>query len=959
MSKYFLSAALSFIICHLSFSPVGAQTSVAGLFPLENSGRVIYNFNEGWHFCLGDAENAHSIGFDDSRWPVVCAPHTVQLVPAEASGGRNYQGVYWYRKHFVVPIDMHDKEVIVHFEAIMGKQEIFVNGQLVTTNEGGYLPVIVNLSELGVHAGDSCLIAVKADNSDDKSYPPGKKQAQLDFAYHGGMYRDVWLIGRSNVHITDPLENCHGLTRFDTEDEDKGLGLIRFDMEGGDKGHVPGGGVFLHYDNISEKSADVFIDVEVRPSLNPSLQGRGAITCEVEAKIKDAEGKLEKSLKQKLSLEEGQYKTARLHTTIKKPHLWSPEDPYLYTVELKVTSPLPHREGLGVGLDGGIVRMGIRKAEFRGKDGFWLNGKPYHQLVGANRHQDFAYVGNAVPNSQQWRDAKRLKDAGFTIVRAAHYPQDPAFMDACDELGLFVIVPTPGWQYWNKAEGWAEKVHDNTRRIIRRDRNHPCVLMWEPILNETRYPKDFALKALQITREEFPYPGRPVAAADMNSEGVKDNYDVLYDWADNIKANAPPSSPGGDTIDLKSNEAPSGAVGGASCIFTREWGEYVDDWYAHNAINRACRAWGEHAQLTQALSLVDTYGMMFRGQRQFIGGCQWHPFDHQRGYHPDAYFGGLYDAFRQKKYAFEAIRLQSNQPPLPWEGGGGGSAGSVFIAHEMTQSSPQDVTVFSNCDSVRLIALNGWKTATLPVVHDPQGIPNAPVVFKGFWDFWQARSLSYTQRRWQDVKLVAEGIVGGEVVCREEKMPARRSTKLRLYADEMGKKLVADGSDFIVVVAEVTDDEGHVRRQAREHVTFIVEGEGTIIGNGLHRTSSGSGLQQTFSGNGQQLTDIMANPRVVEWGSAPILVRSTHHAGKIRIIARPAFEGIHTPTADTLTIESIPASFPECYDTTKDDSLPMQGVIMRGASGGAASEAERRRLLEEVERQQQDFGIQQ
>ncbi len=854
---------LSFVVCHLLLSPAVAQ-SVAGLFPLEGSGRVIYNFNEGWRFCLGDAEHAEAVGFDDSRWPVVCAPHTAQLVPAEASGGRNYQGVCWYRKLFVVPADMQDKEIVVHFEAIMGKQKVFVNGQLVTSNEGGYLPVTVNLSEQGVQAGDSCLIAVKADNSDDKSYPPGKKQAQLDFAYHGGMYRDVWLIGRSILHITDPLE----------------------------RGIVAGGGVFLHYDNISEKSADVFIDVEVGKR-GERREERGERIV-LEARVLDAAGKVVKTMRQTKAVTD--CSLFRLHTTLKNPHLWSPEDPYLYTVELRVASPHLHK-------DGGIVRMGIRKAEFRGTDGFWLNGKPYHQLVGANRHQDFAYVGNAVPNSQQWRDAKRLKDAGFTIVRAAHYPQDPAFMDACDELGLFVIVPTPGWQYWNKEEGWAEKVHDNTRRIIRRDRNHPCVLMWEPILNETRYPKDFALEALTITREEFPWPGRPVAAADMNSEGVKENYDVLYDWADNI-----------------------GNYDTDKCVFTREWGEYVDDWYAHNALNRACRAWGEHAQLTQALSLADTYGMMFRGQRQFIGGCQWHPFDHQRGYHPDAYFGGLYDAFRQKKYAFEAIESQSFTSP------------HLFIAHEMTQSSPNDVTIFSNCDSVRLTALDGWKTATLPVVHDPEGMPNAPVVFKGFWDFWQARSLSYTQRSWQKVKFVAEGIVNGEVVCREEKMPARRSTKLRLYADEMGKPLVADGSDFIVVVAEVTDDEGHVRRQAREHVTFTVEGEGTIIGD----------------------ASIMANPRVVEWGSAPVLVRSTHTAGAIRIIARPTFEGIHAPIADTLTIETAPAPLPQCHSLFPDSKTVLNGSTntTRFSNTPVMSEEERRRALEEVERQQQDFGIQ-
>ena len=901
MTKRLLAAALlSFIIFHLSFSPARAQ-SVAGLFPLEGSGRIVYNFNEGWRFCLGDAENAHSIGFNDSSWPIACAPHTAQLVPAEASGGRNYQGVCWYRKQFVVPADMQDKELIVHFEAIMGKQEIFVNGQLTKTNEGGYLPIIVNLSELGVNAGDSCLIAVKVDNSDDKSYPPGKKQAQLDFAYHGGIYRDVWLIGRSAIHITDPLE----------------------------RDIVAGGGVFLHYDNISEKSADVFIDVEVEQTLpHPFPTGRGAITAKVEATIRDADGRIVKTLRQTKAVANSTRYT--LHATLKNPHLWSPENPYLYNIELKVTTPLPPAGGAGGGaLDGGIVRMGIRKAEFRGKDGFWLNGKPYHQLVGANRHQDFAYVGNAMPNSQQWRDAKRLKDAGFTIIRAAHYPQDPAFMDACDEMGLFVIVPTPGWQYWNKESGWAEKVHDNTRRIIRRDRNHPSVLMWEPILNETRYPKDFALEALAITREEFPWPGRPVAAADMNSEGVKDNYDVLYDWADNI-----------------------GNYETDKCVFTREWGEYVDDWYAHNAINRACRAWGEHAQLAQALSLTNTYGMMFRGQRQFIGGCQWHPFDHQRGYHPDAYFGGIYDAFRQKKYAFEAIRSQRPTPNPSLIGRGGdisidnmgvqgnasppykGGVGPVlFIAHEMTQSSPEDVTIFSNCDSVRLTALDGWKSATLPVVHDTNGVPNAPVVFKGFWDFWQARSLSYTQRSWQKVKLVAEGIVNGEVVIREEKMPARRSTKLRLYADEMGKKLVANGSDFIVVVAEVTDDEGHVRRQAREHVTFIVEGEGTIIGD----------------------AGIMANPRIVEWGSAPVLVRSTHTAGQIRIIARPTFEGVHAPTADTLLIESVPPALPQCYAVASSKTCLTSTTST--PSPTMMSEEERRRTLEEVERQQQDFGI--
>ena len=531
---------LALLLCLQSVA--APAVSVAGLFPFENSGRIVYNFNEGWRFCLGDAKGAEALAFDDSRWPVVCAPHTVRLEASETSGGRNYQGVCWYRKHFTVPANMADKTVTVHFEAVMGKQQVYVNGRLVKTHLGGYLPITINLSEAGVKAGDKCLIALKADNSDDNSYPPGKLQTQLDFAYHGGMYRDVWLIGRSTFSITDALE----------------------------RGVVAGGGVFLHYDNISEQSADVFIDVEVgNNSMGATAaQANSGRRITLAARIKDADGRVVKTMKTTKTV--AQHTLFNLHASLKNPHLWSPESPYLYRVELQVIDG-------GRCVDGGIVRMGIRKAEFRGRDGFWLNGRPYHQLVGGNRHQDFAYVGNALPNSQQWRDVLRLRQAGMCIIRAAHYPQDPSFMDACDELGLFIIVPTPGWQYWNKAPEWAEMVHENTRLIVRRDRNHPCVLMWEPILNETRYPQDFALKALQVTREEFPWPGRPVAAADLNSAGVKDNYDVLYDWADNVG---------------------KGKYDTDKCIFTREWGEYVDDWYAHNAINRAARGWGEQAQLS-------------------------------------------------------------------------------------------------------------------------------------------------------------------------------------------------------------------------------------------------------------------------------------------------------------------------------------------------------------------------
>ena len=844
----------------LTILPLKAQTSIAGLFPLENSGRLVWNFNAGWRFHLGDVAQAAQKDFDDKAWEVVSTPHTVQLMPAEASGCRNYQGIAWYRKHFILPDECAGRDAILHFEAIMGKQTIYVNGQKVKEHEGGYLPINVNLTDLGCSAGEECVVAICADNSDDKTYPPGKKQMTLDFAYHGGIYRDVWLIAKSKVAITDAVEEQQ----------------------------VAGGGIFVHYANISERSAEVYVNTEVRNSDDHSR------TVTIEQTLSPSGATVSK----RVSLKAGEAKTIVQRFMVKKPRLWSPENPYLYQIATRIRED---RQSL----DGGITRIGIRSFEFRGKDGFWLNGKRYHQLVGANRHQDFAYVGNALPNSQQWRDAKRLREAGFTIIRTAHYPQDPSFMDACDELGLFIIVATPGWQYWNKDKGWDEKVHQNTRSIIRRDRNHPCVLMWEPILNETRYPEAFALQALQITRDEYPYPYRPVAAADVHSAGVADHYDVVYGWpGDDFKADKP-----------------------QQCIFTREFGELVDDWYAHNNLNRASRSWGERPMLVQAMSLFRSTDELYKTTGQFIGGCQWHPFDHQRGYHPDPYWGGIYDAFRQKKTAFDmfaAVLQQPTEQPI------------VSIAHEMTQFSERDVTVFSNCDSVRLTMFDGEHCWTLPVPHEAGHAPSQPVVFRDAWDFFEARDWSYTKRNWQNVKMVAEGIIGGKVVCCEEKMPSRRSTKLRLYVDEMGKKLVADGSDFVVVVCEVTDDLGHVRRLAKENIRFTIEGEGEIIGDAA----------------------INANPRAVEWGSAPVLIRSTRQAGKIKIKAEVQFPGTHAPTPAELEIESVAYDMPMCFTETHKAHEPHKPHEANKPHTPTLSESEKAKMLQEVEAQQADFGIQ-
>lgn len=257
----------------------------------------------------------------------------------------------------------------------------------------------------------------------------------------------------------------------------------------------------------------------------------------------------------------------------------------------------------------------------------------------------------------------------------------------------------------------------------------------------------------------------------------------------------------------------------------------------------------------------------------------------------------------------------------------------------MTQFSGADVTVFSNCDSVRLTTYQGAHTYTLPVLHPTAAAFNAPVVFKNAWDFWEAREYSYKKKSPQMVVMVAEGYKDGKVVCTDQRMPSRRSTKLRLYVDEMGKPLVADGSDFVVVVAEVTDDNGHVRRLAKENIRFTLEGEGEIIGD----------------------ASINANPRAVEWGSAPIPVRSTMKPGKIKIHAEVQFPGTHAPTPADLEIESVAYQGTMMMGTKTAKSATSSSVQNASSATSSSSHEftpeQKAKMLKEVEDQQADFGI--
>lgn len=440
--------------------------STAGFFEIAGTGRNAYSMNPAWRMHKGHVNGAENISFDDSSWKLTSLPDGIEKLPMEASGCVNYQGEVWYRKHFNADAAWKGQRLVLYFEAIMGKSKVWVNGKLMKQHFGGFLPVIVDVSNI-LKYGEDNVITVMADNSDDPSYPPGKAQDVLDFTYAGGIYRDCWLIKTNKVFITDANE----------------------------ENHVAGGGVFVSYGKVSEELSEINIKTMLKNISGSNF--KGSLVYE----LQDASQKTVWSKMLNTSISRQKSITLSTKAAIKDVQLWTPDHPYLYRLNIYVKN-LQNKI-----VDGYYIRIGIRSIEFKAGDGFWLNGKPYPEpLIGANRHQDFAIVGNALSNSLHWRDAKKLKDTGLRVIRNAHYPQDPAFMDACDELGLFVIENTPGWQFWNPEPSFANYVYSDIRNIVRRDRNRPSVWLWEPILNETWYPDDFAKKVKGIVHEEYPYP---------------------------------------------------------------------------------------------------------------------------------------------------------------------------------------------------------------------------------------------------------------------------------------------------------------------------------------------------------------------------------------------------------------------------------------------------------------------
>lgn len=452
--------------------------------------RITYTINDNWKFSPENSDNFALMNLNESGWKTVDIPHTWNASDVLDDTPDYKRGASWYRKNLQINPNLKTKRIFLYFEGANQVAEVFINEKFVGRHIGGYTAFSFDVTDF-VKFDAPNLIAVKVDNSFNADIPP----LTADFNMYGGIYRDVWLIAAEDVHLK--------ITDFASS------------------------GVQISTPNVSVKSGSVNIEGTLVNA------GENARNVEVVNSIIDVNGKEIVSAISKLKLDpksEGIFEQTT--KPIVNPNLWSPENPYLYSVKTII------REN-GKVLDDISNPLGFRWFSWDGK-GFYLNGKAT-RLRGTNRHQDYAGMGNAVPDSIHIRDMELMKETGYNFVRLAHYPQDPAILQAADRLGLMLWEETPIVNYITISEKFNENSAVMLKEMIRQHCNHPSVIMWGymneiylrvPKENEANIKKEtvvLAKKLNAIAKAED--PTRPTTIAFhgnevYNTEGLGDIADI-------------------------------------------------------------------------------------------------------------------------------------------------------------------------------------------------------------------------------------------------------------------------------------------------------------------------------------------------------------------------------------------------------------------------------------------------
>ena len=392
--------------------------------------RIQMDVSTDWELILEDEPEIARTDYTGGPRQFVHLPHTWNATDTFVNSRGYYRGVGWYRKWLFLPGNLSGKRLLLDFAGFFQTADFFINEELVRSSKDGFTGEMIEITRF-VHLGQKNLIAVRVDNSHDPEILPGKDIP--DYVLFGGIYREVSLVATEFAFIIEKS------IEFTTPVVSREKALARVKLKLGTRNCVQCCG-----------------------TLSATLKNHsGNIVCLIKKSVQFQHETVEQ-----LDFPE-----------IKQPHLWDVDDPYLYQLEISLSD---YNNGMK---DYQTLEVGIRFFEFTTESGFFLNGR-HLLLKGVNRHQDFGGLGNALPERLQRLDAELIKKMGGNFVRLSHYPQHPAFLRACDELGILVFAEIASWQHIGGYH-FQRNALEMMENMIQRDRNHPAIILWG-LLNEGR-----------------------------------------------------------------------------------------------------------------------------------------------------------------------------------------------------------------------------------------------------------------------------------------------------------------------------------------------------------------------------------------------------------------------------------------------------------------------------------------
>jgi beta-galactosidase len=460
-----------------------------------NSPRTTASLDHGWIYWAGDAAGVEQGSFDDTKWTAVTLPHDWSITQpfdeqtlAGGAGGFLPTGVVWYRKHLSLPDGLRAKQVFVQFDGIMANSGVWINGHHLGLRPIGYVGLEYELTPfLHFGPGTSNVIAVRADTS---------KQPASRFYAGTGIYRHVRLLTTGAVHVA-PWG-----TYVTTPKVAGNEATVRVQSEVGNDGN-----------EISE----VHLDVDL---IGPD--GKIAATFQSAA----------------AHIAPGRTAVLIAECALDRPHLWNLDDPALYRADVRVVG------ADNKATDEDTATFGIRDARFEPETGFWLNGQ-HIKIKGVAVHEDGGAFGMAVPLAVWKQRLDALRALGANAIRTAHNPPAPELLDLADRMGFLVMdeffdqwnVGKTPYDYHLFFSDWSQL---DTRDIVRRDRNHPSIIIWSAgnEIHDTPYPLQAgaALKSIvSVVRKED--PSRPVTMALFRPNVTGDYHNGFADMLDVVGQN--------------------------------------------------------------------------------------------------------------------------------------------------------------------------------------------------------------------------------------------------------------------------------------------------------------------------------------------------------------------------------------------------------------------------------------